>query len=59
MASASEFVLGFIAGCLTIIVLLALAAFSLIRSGDIYGLGHWKLNLRTPFPSMWMNLGFW
>ncbi|KAL7932867.1 hypothetical protein V8C35DRAFT_305697 [Trichoderma chlorosporum] len=57
--SAGEFVIGFIAGCLTVVVLLALAAFSLARTGDIYGLGHWKLNLRTPFPSMWMNLGFW
>ncbi|EHK17867.1 uncharacterized protein TRIVIDRAFT_194386 [Trichoderma virens Gv29-8] len=57
--SASEFAIGFIAGCLTVIVLLALVAFSLTRAGDIYGLGHWKLNLRTPFPSMWMNLGFW
>ncbi|KAH0490909.1 hypothetical protein TgHK011_002356 [Trichoderma gracile] len=57
--SLSSFALGFIAGCLTIVVLLAIAALSLTRSGDIYGLGHWKLNIRTPFPSMWMNLGFW
>ncbi|KAL7942728.1 hypothetical protein V8C42DRAFT_331747 [Trichoderma barbatum] len=58
-SSASGFAIGFIAGCLTIIVLLALVAFSLTRSGDIYGLGHWRLNVRAPFPSMWMNLGFW
>ncbi|KAM0257993.1 hypothetical protein ACHAQJ_004036 [Trichoderma viride] len=57
--AAREFILGFVAGCLAIIVLLTLVAFSLIKSGDIYGLGHWKLNLKTPFPSMWMNLGFW
>ncbi|KAK4065921.1 uncharacterized protein Triagg1_8473 [Trichoderma aggressivum f. europaeum] len=58
-SSASDFIVGFIAGCLTIIVLLALAAFSFTRTADIYGLGHWKLNVRTPLPSMWMNLGFW
>ncbi|PKK43770.1 hypothetical protein CI102_10058 [Trichoderma harzianum] len=57
--SSSDFIVGFIAGCLTIIVLLAIAAFSLTRTADIYGLGHWKLNVRTPLPSMWMNLGFW
>ncbi|KAL6886148.1 hypothetical protein HDV57DRAFT_378841 [Trichoderma longibrachiatum] len=57
--SLGSFFLGFIAGCLTIILLLGLAALSLTRSGDIYGLGHWKLNIKTPFPSMWMNLGFW
>ncbi|KAL7788608.1 hypothetical protein V8C37DRAFT_387974 [Trichoderma ceciliae] len=58
-SATSEFTLGFLAGCVTVAVLLALAAFSLLWSGDIYGLGHWKLNLKTPFPSMWMNLGFW
>jgi hypothetical protein len=57
--AAREFILGFVAGCVAIIVLLSLAAFSLIKSSDIYGLSHWKLNLKTPFPSMWMNLGFW
>ncbi|KAH0526919.1 hypothetical protein TsFJ059_010186 [Trichoderma semiorbis] len=57
--SASDFFVGFVAGWLTVIVLLAIAAFSLTRTADIYGLGHWKLNVRTPLPSMWMNLGFW
>ncbi|ETS04848.1 hypothetical protein M419DRAFT_24116 [Trichoderma reesei RUT C-30] len=59
LPSLSSFFLGFVAGCLTILLLLAIAAVSLTRSGDIYGLGHWKLNIRTPFPSMWMNLGYW
>ncbi|EHK50212.1 hypothetical protein TRIATDRAFT_184786, partial [Trichoderma atroviride IMI 206040] len=53
------FILGFLAGCAAIIVVLALVAFSLIKSGDVYGLGHWKLNVKAPFPSMWMNLGYW
>lgn len=56
---AGDFLLGFLAGCAAIVVVLALAAFSLIKSGDVYGLGHWKLNVRAPFPSMWMNLGYW
>lgn len=57
--AAGDFILGFLAGCAAIIVVLALVAFSFIRSGDIYGLGHWKLNAKAPFPSMWMNLGYW
>ncbi|KAL7924597.1 hypothetical protein ACQKWADRAFT_271342 [Trichoderma austrokoningii] len=56
---AGDFVLGFLAGCAAIIVVLTLVACSLLTSGDIYGLGHWKLNARAPFPSMWMNLGYW
>ncbi|RFU75871.1 hypothetical protein TARUN_6333 [Trichoderma arundinaceum] len=58
-SSTGDFFLGFLAGCATVVVLLAVVACSLIRSGDIYGLGHWKLNIEAPFPSMWMNLGFW
>ncbi|KAL7955047.1 hypothetical protein V8C34DRAFT_292756 [Trichoderma compactum] len=58
-SSLGDFIVGFMAGCLTVIVLLAVAAVSLTRTADIYGLGHWKLNVRTPLPSMWMNLGFW
>ncbi|UKZ66096.1 uncharacterized protein TrAtP1_007278 [Trichoderma atroviride] len=57
--AAGDFILGFLAGCAAIIVVLALVAFSLIKSGDVYGLGHWKLNVKAPFPSMWMNLGYW
>ncbi|KAL6903933.1 hypothetical protein GGI43DRAFT_421455 [Trichoderma evansii] len=57
--AAGDFIYGFLAGCAAIIVLLALVAFFLIKSGDIYGLDHWKLNVRAPFPSMWMNLGYW
>ncbi|KAH6608343.1 hypothetical protein Trco_001689 [Trichoderma cornu-damae] len=56
-SSAGDFIVGFVVGCAAMVVLLALAVMSLARSGDIYGLGHWKLNLKTPLPSMWMNLG--
>lgn len=57
--AAGDFIFGFLAGCAAIIVLVALVAFSFVKSGDIYGLGHWKLNVKAPFPSMWMNLGYW
>lgn len=57
--AAADFIRGFLAGCAAIVVLLALVAFFLIKSGDIYGLDHWKLNVKAPFPSMWMNLGYW
>lgn len=57
--AARDFIIGFLAGCAAIIVVLALVAFSLVKSGDVYGLGHWKLNVKAPFPSMWMNLGYW
>ncbi|KHO01887.1 uncharacterized protein MAM_00888 [Metarhizium album ARSEF 1941] len=57
--SAGEFTLGFIAGSIFTVTLAACLAFALLRPKDIYGLGHWKLNVRTPFRSLWMNLGFW
>lgn len=57
--AADDFIFGFLAGCAAIIASLALVAFSLVQSGDVYGLGHWKLNVKAPFPSMWMNLGYW
>ncbi|KAK1241068.1 hypothetical protein MKX08_001042 [Trichoderma sp. CBMAI-0020] len=49
---ARDFILGFLAGCAAIVVVLALVAVSLIKAGDVYGLGHWKLNVKAPFPSM-------
>lgn len=55
----SSFFLGIITGGLATLVLLIVGALSLIRFSDIYGLGHWVLNVEAPLPSMWMNLGFW
>ncbi|KAG6097481.1 hypothetical protein E4U30_000576 [Claviceps sp. LM220 group G6] len=57
--SARDFVLGIIAGGGSILALLTIGAFVFLRSYNLYTLGHWKLNVRTPFPSMWMNLGYW
>ena len=27
--------------------------------GDIYGLSHWRLNIKVPAETMWMNMGYW
>ncbi|KAG5950455.1 hypothetical protein E4U53_005033 [Claviceps sorghi] len=57
--SARDFVLGIVTGGAIGLALLSIGAFVFLRSSNAYSLGHWKLNIRTPFPSMWMNLGFW
>lgn len=57
--SARDFVLGIVTGGVTTVALLFIGAFIFLRSYNIYSVGHWKLNIKTPFPSMWMNLGFW
>ncbi|KAG5984258.1 hypothetical protein E4U55_005529 [Claviceps digitariae] len=57
--SARDFVLGIVTGGGIILAFLSIGAFVFLRSCKLYSLGHWKLNIRTPFPSMWMNLGFW
>ncbi|KAF3013502.1 hypothetical protein E8E14_006648 [Neopestalotiopsis sp. 37M] len=31
----------------------------LFRRSDIYNVDHWKLNIRLPPTSMWMNMGYW
>ncbi|KAL2754099.1 hypothetical protein ACRALDRAFT_1063048 [Sodiomyces alcalophilus JCM 7366] len=51
--------IGFVGGAAATVIFIALAAFVFLRTSDIYGLGHWKLNIRTPLPSMWMNVGYW
>ncbi|KAG5921449.1 hypothetical protein E4U42_005848 [Claviceps africana] len=57
--SARDFVLGIATGGAIVLALLSVGALVFLRSCNPYSLGHWKLNIRTPFPSMWMNLGFW
>jgi hypothetical protein len=59
MSSNQDFGLGFLAGFLAAVVIgVFVAAFFPTRQ-DEYGLGHWKLNLKTPLRSMWMNVGYW
>ncbi|OAA51819.1 hypothetical protein NOR_00412 [Metarhizium rileyi] len=57
--SPRDFVLGIVAGSLIAVALISVGTFMFLRTSGVYSLGHWKLNLRTPFQSMWMNLGFW
>lgn len=50
---------GFVSGAAAALLLVAALSFLFMRTSDVYGLGHWKLNVRTPLPSMWMNVGYW
>lgn len=60
MASYSRDVaLAFVGGFLAALLLIFLVPLFAIKSSDVYGLGHWKLNARMPLASMWMNLGYW
>ena len=54
-----EFGLGILVGCVVAAIALCGGFAVFLRTSDVYSLGHWKLNLRTPIPSMWMNLGYW
>lgn len=57
--SGRDFVLGLVAGAIVLPLLVIILFFIVLRNSDFYGVDHWKLNMRTPFPSMWMNLGYW
>ncbi|KHN97307.1 uncharacterized protein MAM_04904 [Metarhizium album ARSEF 1941] len=57
--SPRDFILGTLVGFLVAVALVSIGTFAFLRTSDAYSLGHWKLNLRTPLGSMWMNLGFW
>ncbi|KAF4960126.1 hypothetical protein FGADI_1144 [Fusarium gaditjirri] len=54
-----SFGLGFAAGLVTTLAIAGIIALVAMRMSDIYGLGHWKLNITTRPPSMWMNVGYW
>lgn len=55
----SGFATGFIWGIIFTVVVAGLIGTTILHKSDIYGLGHWKLNIRSPPPSMWMNVGYW
>ncbi|KAF4967431.1 hypothetical protein FSARC_5004 [Fusarium sarcochroum] len=57
--SESSFGVGFVAGLVCALAIAATIAFVVMRMSDIYGLGHWKLNIASHPPSMWMNVGYW
>ncbi|KAM0326355.1 hypothetical protein ACHAQA_006957 [Verticillium albo-atrum] len=54
-----QFMTGFIGGLIFACLLALVLGITVMRATDHYGLGHWKLNLRTPLSSMWMNVGYW
>lgn len=54
-----DFATGFLTGVAAAFILVTIIAIFLLCSGNMYDLDHWKLNIRTPLPSMWMNLGYW
>lgn len=57
--SGRDFALGIVVGVVAALVIGAVIFATVLRMSDVYSLGHWKLNLRTPLSSMWMNLGYW
>ncbi|PHH82719.1 hypothetical protein CDD82_5074 [Ophiocordyceps australis] len=54
-----SFGLGVVVGFLGSLALAVSLATIVLRTRHVYSLGHWKLNMRTPLRSMWMNLGYW
>ncbi|KAF4454781.1 s-adenosylmethionine-dependent methyltransferase family [Fusarium albosuccineum] len=58
-SSQSGFALGFVGGIVFTLAVVAVVGLVVMRMSDIYGLGHWKLNVRSPPESMWMNVGYW
>ncbi|KAH7303497.1 hypothetical protein B0I35DRAFT_364932 [Stachybotrys elegans] len=59
MPSSQDFGLGFLAGFLAAVLVGFITSALLSTRQDEYGLGHWKLNIKTPLRSMWMNVGYW
>ncbi|KAH6683743.1 hypothetical protein F5X68DRAFT_137138 [Plectosphaerella plurivora] len=47
-----EMVAAFFGGLLTAAVLIMLATFAFMRTSDVYGLGHWKLNVKMPLATI-------
>lgn len=53
------FGLGLAVGVIVTLVITLVVSALVLRSSDSAGLGQWKLNIDTPLPSMWMNVGYW
>lgn len=54
-----DITLAFFGGFVAAILILVIGGITALRKSDVYGLGHWKLNAKMPFTTMWMNLGYW
>ncbi|KAK1841202.1 hypothetical protein CCHR01_16158 [Colletotrichum chrysophilum] len=50
---------GFMAGVVAIIFIASLVAVKFFQRNDIYDVDHWKLNVKVPFTTTWMNMGYW
>ncbi|KAF6808834.1 hypothetical protein CSOJ01_07302 [Colletotrichum sojae] len=61
--SHSDFCSGLYLGLVTGFLLFGFTAFfiaaRLLQKNDIYDADHWKLNVKVPFTTMWMNMGYW
>lgn len=59
LSTEGSIALAFFGGFIAALLAVMIGTFALLRMGDAYGLGHWKLNARMPLTTMWMNLGYW
>ncbi|KAH0444751.1 hypothetical protein CcaCcLH18_00409 [Colletotrichum camelliae] len=50
---------GFVAGVFAITFVASLVAAKIFQRNDIYDVDHWKLNVKVPFTTTWMNMGYW
>lgn len=57
--SGGELAAAFVGGFFAAVLVIMAATFTFMRLSDVYGLGHWKLNVKMPLSTMWMNLGYW
>jgi hypothetical protein len=57
--SGSDVALAFVGGFLAALIISLLVGVIILQRSDAYGLGHWKLNIKMPLATMWMNLGYW
>ncbi|OLN86237.1 hypothetical protein CCHL11_04146 [Colletotrichum chlorophyti] len=51
--------LGLVSGLLLSILGALVLAIQIFRRQDVYDNDHWKLNVKMPFTTMWMNMGYW
>ncbi|OHW98474.1 hypothetical protein CSPAE12_02893 [Colletotrichum incanum] len=50
---------GLFGSSLAICLIVVLIGFVFLRQHDVYDNDHWKLNIKVPFSTMWMNMGYW
>ncbi|KAK1984487.1 hypothetical protein LZ30DRAFT_431188 [Colletotrichum cereale] len=50
---------GIFGSLLVVCSIVAVVALKFLRRNDVYDNDHWKLNVKVPFTTMWMNMGYW